>query len=322
MLKTRELNYLSTNIIFLVSIMFALLVGSGFYGYGHDFYEAYYKSNLSWGGVFDRLGYKISTLTIYGTHIGVQIVTFILALSSGLLIREHIKFKRSYSLLFFILLYLIAIHTWPIIMSTSNAMRQGLSMSFIFLALIASSRRNYYWMLLFSMPAIFTHKTGILLVLIIYFATIFNTLMANYSYKSKPIISFAIGLLALTISYFGLGIFGFVLDGDQGSRIIAGDFRLFFVFISFVYISLSFFYRELLESSFNLALYFFSFISLSLLLNDLNWQYERLGMMMLIPYILSFGAVLNRYSYSIYLIIIFLTLVLLTIYTGMYDALK
>ena len=85
-----------------------------------------------------------ATASINGVHLGVQIVTFILTISAGFLIREHIKFKESYSLVFFILLYVTAIHTWPIIMSTSNAMRQGLSMSFIFLAFVAGSRKKFY----------------------------------------------------------------------------------------------------------------------------------------------------------------------------------
>ena len=322
MLKNKKYNYLSTNLILLISMIFALLVGSGFYGYGHDFYEAYSKPNLNWGGIFERLGYRVSSLTINETHIGVYIVTFVLALSSGFLIREHIKFKQSYSLIFFVSLYLIAIHTWPIIMSTSNAMRQGLSMSFIFLALVSSSRKNFYWTLLFSLVAIFMHKTGILLVMIVAFANIINKILANFSHKTQPIINFSLGLFLLIAAYFSLELLGIVLAGDEGSRIIAGDFRLPFVFISCLYISLSFFYRDILNNSFNLSLYYFSFISLAFFLNDLNWQYERLGMMMLIPYILSFGVLLNRFSYKIYLILIFLALIFLTIFMGMYGALK
>ena len=306
----------------MVSVVFAILVGSGFYGYGHDFYEAYSKPNLNWGGLFDRLGYRISTYTIDEYHIGVHLVTFILTLSSGFLIREHIKFKQSYSLIFFLLLYIIAIHTWPIIMSTSNAMRQGLSMSFIFVTMIAASRKNFYWMITFSMLAIFTHKTGILLVLIIYFAIILNKLFNNYSFKNKLIVNTSIGFFALIASYYGLGLVGFILAGDEASRIISGDFRLPFALISLIYIGLSFFYKNILNNSFNLSMYYFSFISLAFLLNGLNWQYERLVMMMLIPYILSYGILLNRFSYKIYLTLTLIALILLTIITGMYDALK
>ena len=57
-------------------------------------------------------------------------------------------------------------------------------------------------------------------------------------------------------------------------------------------------------------------------MNGLNWQYERLGMMMLIPYILAFGSILNRVSYTMYLIIVYVALLFLTIYMGMYASLE
>ena len=53
-------------------------------------------------------------------------------------------------------------------------------------------------------------------------------------------------------------------------------------------------------------------------MNGLNWQYERLGMMMIIPYILSFGSLFSKSSYNTYLILTFLLLLFLTIYAGMY----
>ena len=99
--KSQLLNF-STIIILTISIMFAVVIGSGLYGYGNDFYAAYHKPNLVWGGFFDRLGYAVATLSINGVHLGVHIVTFFLTLSSGFLIREHIKFKQSYSIIFFI----------------------------------------------------------------------------------------------------------------------------------------------------------------------------------------------------------------------------
>ena len=52
-------------IIFIISLFYAIIVGSGFYGFGNDFYIAYYKGNLSWGKWFDRMGYIVSTLYIF-----------------------------------------------------------------------------------------------------------------------------------------------------------------------------------------------------------------------------------------------------------------
>ncbi len=322
MLNNKGINYLSTIVILMIALIFALLVGSGLYGYGHDFYAAYYKANLVWGGIFDQLGYRVATLTVNEVHIGVHLVTFILSVSSGFLIREHIKFKQSYSLLLFLITYLIAIHTWPIIMSTSNAMRQGLAMSFIFMALIANSRKSYYWMIIFSFVAIFMHKSGLLLAMIVVFSSILNSLIVSFSHKTKIIINFIIGSFLFIASYFVLGALGKFVFSDEGTRIVGGDFRWAFALISIIYITLSFFYRNILSNSFNLSLYYFSFISPSFLMTGLNWEYERLGMMMLIPYILSFGILLNKSSYKIYLILTFPALLLVTIVTGMYAALS
>ena len=320
MLVIKKNIYLSTLIIFMVSIIFALLVGSGFYGYGSDFYSAYYKSNLAWGGLFNRLGWGISTLTINGIHLGVQLVTLILSLSAGFLIREHIKFKNTYSIVFFLLLYITAIHTWPIIMSTSNAMRQGLAMSLIFLSFVAGARKNFFWMFFFSFLSIFMHGTGLILFMNIVFAYFINHFLSDYTHKSKALINFIIGTFLLVSAYFFLNII--TLSGNiESSRIIGGDFRAAFVTIGIIYIALSFFNKSILSNTFNLTLYYFSFLAPTLLLNELNWQYERLGMMMIIPYILSFGIILNRSSYQIYAIFIFLALLFLTIYMGMYSSL-
>jgi len=319
-LETKNNNYLSTYLIVSISFLFAFIIGSGFYGYGNDFYAAYYQPNLTWGGIFDQLGYRVATLTIYGVHIGVHVVTFILSISAGFLIREHIKFKDSYSLVLFLSLYILAIHTWPIIMSTSNAMRQGIAMSLIFMSLIASSRKNFYWMMFFSILSIFMHKTGIIFFLIVVFSAIMNYLTLTLSHKSKVFINFILGLILLLGSYYTLNILGFMFSDE--SRIIGADFRWAFVSIGFIYMTSSIFYPNILSNSFNLTLYYFSFISLSFYMSGLNWQYERMGMMMLIPYILSFGILLNRSSYKIYLILTFVGLLWLTILTGMYGSLK
>jgi len=314
-------NSFSTVIILTISILFALMVGSGLYGYGNDFYSSYYKANLDWGGLFDRLGFILATASINGIHLGVYIVTFILTVSAGYLIREHIKFKQSYSLVFFILLYITAIHTWPIIMSTSNAMRQGLSMSFIFLAFVAGSRRNIYWMIIFSTLATLTHNSGIVLSAVVIFSYIVKNVLEDFSPSSKKFLNLIIGIFLLIICFFFIKIAG-LNEVGRPSKIIGGDFRGAFVFIGTLYIILSFFFKSILANSFNLSLYYFSFVAPSLLLNELNWEYERLGMMMLIPYILSYGVLLNRFSYQIYLILIFLLLLFLTIATGMYASFK
>ncbi len=306
--------------ILIISSLFALLIGFGLYGYGMDYYGAYSKG-FEWNNVriefFTYLGFKIATLTILGVHIGVYVTTFIVSLSTGFLIRDYMQSKQSFSLIFFLILFVITIHTWPIIMSTSNAMRQGLAMSFIFFTLICSIQKKYFWMVLFSFFAITSHKTGLLFVMIIIFATILNKLLANFSHNKKVIFNFLIGTLLLISTYYFLNIF-ILPDNFEPSRIISGDYRGPFVLIAFIYVIISIFYKSILDNSINLSLYYFGFISLGILMNGLNWQYERLVMMMIIPYILSFGTIFNRSSYKLYLISAILLLFFLTIYAGIY----
>ena len=308
-------------LILFVSMIFALLVGSGFYGFGIDYYGAYIKGfewNMARATFFNYLSYRISTLTINGVFIGVHLVSFILSLSTGLVIRNYLKLKQIYSSFFFLLIFIITIHTWPIIMSTSNAMRQGVAMSFIFLSLISTLQKNYYSLIFFSLISASMHLSGLFLATLIFLATIFDAILRNFSHINKVIINLFVGILLLIVTYCLLKFF--IQDDDfEPSRIIGGDFRGAFVCIGFIYTFFSFFFRSMSANSFNLSLYYFNFASLAFLISELNWQYERLGMMMLIPYILSFGVFLNKFSYKIYLILTFTLLFFLTIYTGMYS---
>ena len=308
-------------LILLISMIFALLVGSGLYGFGIDYYGAYIKGfewNIARATFFNYLSYKISTLIINEVFIGVYLVTFILSLSTGFLIRNYLKFKQINSLFFFLIIFIITLHTWPIIMSTSNAMRQGLAMSFVFLSLTSAINKNYYCLIIFSLITILMHLSGLFLVILIFLAIIFDIILKNSSHINKVIINLIIGILLFIIIHYLLNIF--IIDEDfKPSRIIEADFRWAFVLIGFTYVLISFFVKSILVNSFNLSVYFFFFSSLPFLVNELNWQYERLGMMMLIPYILSFGVFLNKFSYKIYLIFAFILLLFLTIYTGMYS---
>ena len=53
-------------ITIIISFIFCIIIGSGLYGFGNDWYAAYFKSNLNWNDWYrDQLGWRISTLTIF-----------------------------------------------------------------------------------------------------------------------------------------------------------------------------------------------------------------------------------------------------------------
>ena len=91
-------------IIFLSSFIYALLVGYGIYGYGLDYYGAYIKGfdySTSRVNTFNYLSFKMATLDFNDFFYGVYLVTFIITLSTGYLLRENLNYKQSHSVIFF-----------------------------------------------------------------------------------------------------------------------------------------------------------------------------------------------------------------------------
>lgn len=312
--------FYSKILIVITSFVFAYFIGSGFYGYGNDFYALYHKKNLAWGGIFDKLGYIISTISYNENHYGVHVVSFFLSFSFGFFLKNFFQFKRKFSIIFFILIYLISIHTWPIIMSTSNAMRQGISMSFVFISIACLLKNQNIKSLIFITFSIFTHKSGIFFLFIMINLIILKSCL-SYIYDSRPkaIIYFFYGLITLLMSIFFLTN---NINLDDTHRIIRGDYRIPFFLLNFMFIIFYTYRYDLLSSNdVNLYLYLFSFLAPSLLLLELNWQYERLCMMMTIPYIFVISLLFNKKSSYLFLIISLSLLLIMTIDNGMYDSL-
>lgn len=306
--------------VILITITFALLAGSGFYGYGNDYYAGYYLPNVLLGGWNDRLGFIISTLTIYEIHIGVHLVSGILAFSLGILLKNFFIYRKINSIYFFIFIYLLALHTWPIIMSTSNAMRQGISMSLIFISLFYFLEKENFKSFFFIFLSIFTHKSG-LIFLYIFFNILFLKLLINHFRfnNSKSFFYFSYGLFTFFLSFY---LFKTFLAIENPSRIIAGDYRFQFLMINVLYIAFCTYKFKFLElNNINLFLFIFSFVAPSILLLGLNWQYERLNMMVTIPYILVISTLFSKGFSNFLLLSSFSLLLFLTYLNGMYKSL-
>lgn len=307
-------NKLLNLLIIFISITYGITVGSGFYGYTSDFYVEYSKNNIIYNLIFDGLGYFLSSLTIFGKHIGVYILSFVLSITCGVVIKNFFALKSLNSILYFIIIYLTILHIHPIIMSTSGAMRQGWTMSLVYLSIIFYTQKNYNWSFLFIFISIFTHKSG-LIFLIIYFFTIINLkiLFSLDKYKKIHILFSGIILSLISYAYF---------KGVTPSRIVAADFRYQWMLINTVYlISFFAFFKFYYNSNarfISFFLYYFSFLVPTILFVELNYQYERLNMMMGIIYIFVLGLVLKRNIYKIYIFIILLFYLFLTLFQGMY----
>jgi len=308
--------------IFVISFIFALLMGGGFYGFGTDFYAVYHRPNLAWGGFDNQLGYMLSTLTIYKTHLGVYLASFLLSLSSGLLLFKttYRYFYGKYYWLFF-LLYLMLIHTWPIFMSTSNGMRQGFSMSFLFLALYFLLSKKYFWYLVSIGLVITAHRSGLLFALILVGANIYNNQIQKWfsSLCTQRNLLIIAGFLLAIIFYILVPI---VFNHHTTSRIISGDFRYPFLVISSVHIVLYVKYLYVKHDQIDVFLLICSFVFPVFLFHGFNWEYERFNMTLLILYIISFSKIFLDRDKKIVLLFAITLLLIMTSLSGMYASFK
>ena len=116
-----------TNIGFMtLGLLFAFLAQIGFYGYGKDFFYSYSHANANYANpnfysFIDILGWYFATLTIFDFHIGIFITSAILALGVGKLLLSKFNAITLNQVLFLLIIYIVLLHTWPVIMAKSNA---------------------------------------------------------------------------------------------------------------------------------------------------------------------------------------------------------
>jgi hypothetical protein len=306
--------------VFLISFFFAFIVGKGFYGFGVDYYQAYYTPNVSIGGVTDRLGWIISTLTVGNLKLGVYIVSFLLSLSAGiLLLTTQRKYFSKKNIWIFYVAYIALLHTWPIIQSTSNAMRQGLSMSLLFLSIhfLLSKKYTYYFIALILVSTL--HKSGALFSMILLGSSVYYIIMKKYLFSDH-----FINKTLIQISFLFLVIFYFLLlryfPDNKPSVIISGDFRLPFLFINIMYVVFYAKYLLIKSDQIDRFLLVTSFILPIFLFQGFNWEYERLNMIIVVLYVISFSRLFVFNQEKVVLLFTILCLLLLTIVTGMYES--
>jgi hypothetical protein len=304
------------SIITILSFLYSILVGLGIYGFGSDYYESYLKPNQIYDDFWDKYGWYVVTFSILDINLGVYITSFILSFSSGVLIDFFFKSKKINSSILFVVIFFITVHTWPIIMSTSNAMRQGLTMSFIFLSLVALANKNLKLFLLFLLFQTFAHTSGLLFFYIFVITLIFKKII---KFLNINLIIF-LSLINFFISYLLILL---IKNYDENSSAIENDFTNLFLVLNIFFIIFFSYNKKYLNSNyFTLFSFIFSSTAIAVLLMGQNWQYERLNMMMLVPYIFCIGQIFEKKLCTSLWIYLLFFLIILTITTGVYDSLK
>ena len=213
------------------------------------------------------------------------------------------------------------IHTWPIFMSTSNGMRQGLSTSFLFLALYFLLSKKYFWYLVSIGLVITTHKSGLLFALLLVGVNIYNNQIKKWfsSLGTQRNLLIIAGFLLAIIFYILIPI---VFNYHTTSRIISGDYRYPFLVISSVYIVLYVKYLYVKYDQIDIFLLICSFVFPVFLFYGFNWEYERFNMTLLILYIISFSKIFVDQDKKIVLLLAITLLLIMTGLSGMYASFK
>lgn len=308
----------NSKIIFIVSIIYGLIIHSGYIGFGIDYVAAYQKPNFVASNVNNFLGWSLSTLNLYDIQVGSFLVAFLISLGSGSLLNYFFSLQNINSRSLFIFIFTISLFSWPLIISSNNAMRQGVMMSFIYFGLFFTVKKNYYLGILFFILSVFTHRSGIA-----YFITFIYSLLVelyeNLNFKKKKINILILG----TIFFFGT-LFAFLFIPShygtyETNKPIGIDFTSLNFLINVLIVYLIILNKEIFKNFIYKYLFFFCFSSLSVFYAGNFWEYERYNMVMMILYIYAFSIFIKNNSKYFYFIFVLLFLFLLTVLTGMYE---
>ena len=289
-------------------------MGYGVYGYGVDFHNTYHNIGFSYGQFYDSFGFFVATFGVGDQHLGVYLVSLLTGLSTlSIVAMTHLsETKSTKSVLLVTIVVLFYLHSWPILMSVSNAMRQGVMMSLIFL-LISSRPQDHplYSLSLFVLSTI-SHKAGV------YFAFLYliSFLITCFTARSR-----------LPLKLLSIGIIGVVIHGQMevtDTRVIRGDFSLIFVVFQ---IMVGFAALMVIKVKDSLCERLISFVGIFCLtaphfwLLGYNWEYERIVMVGLIPTLLAVGLLFRLQDRLVVSCFLSCAMFLATLKVGLFAAL-
>ena len=165
------------------SIVFSLLCGFGFFGYGIDFYEGYSVGSYKFGVIYDRIGFALSVIQFGGFWLAAFISSMLqfMVYSRVLFLRFGLN-NPIYKLLIIILLSF----SWNHLLSSLNMVRQSIAINIFYLvALSYNIKFNSIYFLLGP----FLHKISPILWI--------ANQIKNVNFKSKKFVNLSIFLSIL-----------------------------------------------------------------------------------------------------------------------------
>ena len=297
-----------------VSCLFAWLHFKGYYGYGSDFIHTYQYINDPKGRYTDYFGSYVVGLGDGKHPYSIFLVSLFLIFSASLMLKLRLQALQKVSWLTYVVGIILIAHIWPIFMSFSNVMRQGVLMFFLYMALyfLSTGKKKYFVIML--LPLAFSHKSSPFYLVILSLLYLAPKFKFKYDIQQKNLIIF-LGLFLFLILFSMYSIF----IGDRGpSRVIGGDFSNIMWVLSMLWLASYYFSTRNYSVIANfLALY--TIIISVFYFKGLIWEYERLIMVVLLLYILWAPIPKFMYRYwRAYIVIALASLVFVTWYIGLF----
>jgi hypothetical protein len=223
-------------IYFLIPVCYSFLVYSGFYGWKADYFVYMNNPNFIWRPS-EFLGGSVATLTICGVYLGGGISSFILAFSILIFNRSYFQsISYKYSIVYICMISIFFLHMWPVIIASTNALRQAVAFSFImFLASYSIGFKSKSFLIVATVAAMasFSHKMGMFYAPIICLSMLlvkFKKRQLNGYLAVKSLLLFV--ALSIFASIFVLKYYGIVSSDHVRSTGFDMSYPLFiFIFM-------------------------------------------------------------------------------------------
>jgi hypothetical protein len=295
-----------------ISLLYSFAVGLGLYGWNVDYFVYMDNPNNIWRPS-EFIGGALSTLTIEGVYLGGYVVAFFLAYS--ILIFNHAYFRsvsNKYKKIEVIFISILALHMWPIIIASTNALRQGLALAFILLLVsytINSKSVNIFKIFLVIFLLTFSHKMGMLYSSII----VFIMYISSRNSKTKKYKSWKFTVIYISLfSFFSMLILKYfkIISSDH-TRSTGFDMSYLLFGFLLIVVSLYLYKWNSFKNTKLIQLRFFIILAFSATAPFLNQSlvYERLVWPIFIFSLFEIITLLKwvNFRYTLVLILLFLS---------------
>jgi hypothetical protein len=299
--------------VIIVSIIYALLVLFGAYGFGTDYYAAYrFESHIN-------LGWSIATIHIGDLALGMAFISFLVSYSFGNIL---ILDSRIHGYAFPKFSYLLLLHSWPLIMFSLNVARQGL-LTALFYFSIYLYMLNYRKLSLLIMFLLFQIHKVVVVLLPVFLLSIISIRFKSVALNSMRYIYVLLLLLLFIFSIIGYQNIAYLPSHSENSRVINGDFSSLFFILNVSYILLYIKNIKALSKNMIESIIFYGSITcVSMYMLGYNWEHERVNMTFILLYVVFFRQLIFERLKKIYYITISAALFSITIYQGILLSLR